>query len=71
MFEVVHSIILSRKQKRISLRATNIIKDKRCCTLKGRTIAGGSVKRELYTNELGLIGLLITSINSKIIRRTS
>ena len=49
VFEGVHATTLSRKQKRMALRAINVIKEKRCGKLKGRNVADGSVQRELYT----------------------
>ena len=42
---------LSRKQKRMALRAINLIKEKRCGKLKGRTVADGSAQRDLYTKD--------------------
>ena len=43
VFERVDVATLSRKQKRISLRAINVIKENRCGKLEGRTVADGSV----------------------------
>ena len=49
VFKGVDASKLSRKQKRMALRAINVIKEKRCGTLKGRTVADGSVQRDLYS----------------------
>ena len=43
VFEGVHAATLSRKQKRIVLRAINVIKEKRCGKLKGITVVDGSI----------------------------
>ena len=42
---------MSRKQKILVLRAINLIKEKRCEKLKGRTFSDGSAQRRLYTTE--------------------
>ena len=51
VFEGVNAATLTRKQKRKALRAINLIKEKRCGKLKGRTVADGSAQRDLYTKE--------------------
>ena len=51
MFEGVNTATLTSKQKRNALRAINLIKEKRCGKLKGRTVADGSAQRDLYTKE--------------------
>jgi Reverse transcriptase (RNA-dependent DNA polymerase) len=48
VFEPQHASSLTAAQKRASLRAVNLIKEKRTGELKGRTCAGGSVQRSLY-----------------------
>ena len=42
---------LSRAQKKAALRAMNVIKEKRCGRIKGRTIADERNQRSLYTKE--------------------
>ena len=42
---------LSRAQKKAALRAINVIKEKRCGRIKGRTVADGRNQRNLYTKE--------------------
>ena len=51
VFEGVMVATLSRIKKRRALRAINLIKEKRSGKLKGRTVADGSVQRDLYTKE--------------------
>ena len=51
VFEGVMVAELSRKQKRMALRAIHLIKEKRCGKLKGRTVADGSAQRDLYTKD--------------------
>ena len=51
VFEGVMVATLSRIKKRRALRAINLIKEKRSGKLKGRTVAYGSVQRDLYTKE--------------------
>jgi len=51
VFKGVDQATLSRKQKRMALRAINLIKEKRCGKLKGRTVADGSVQRNMCTKE--------------------
>ena len=48
MFKGVDQATLSRKQKRMALRAINLINKKRCGKLRGRTVADGSVQRDMY-----------------------
>jgi hypothetical protein len=42
---------LTRTAKKGALRAINMIKEKRCGKIKGRTVANGSLQRQLYTKE--------------------
>ena len=42
---------LTNEQKRRALRAINVIKEKRCGKIKGRTVADGRPQRALYTKE--------------------
>jgi len=42
---------LTRAQKRAALRAISMIKEKRCGTIKGRTVADGRPQRALYRKE--------------------
>ena len=42
---------LKATQKREALRAINLIKEKRCGKLKGRTCADGSTQRKHFTKE--------------------
>jgi hypothetical protein len=42
---------LTGAQKRGALRALNVIKEKRCGKIKGRTVANGRGQRNLYTKE--------------------
>jgi hypothetical protein len=39
---------LSRQQKKDALRAINLVKEKRCGKLKGRTVADRRPQRKLY-----------------------
>jgi Reverse transcriptase (RNA-dependent DNA polymerase) len=48
VFEPKHASSLTSAQKRASLRAVNLIKEKRTGELKGRTCADGSIQRSLY-----------------------
>ena len=48
VYEAVDARLLTRQQRRAALRAINLIKRKRDGTLKGRTVADGSVQRALY-----------------------
>jgi hypothetical protein len=49
VFSPIHSSAITPQQKRPSLRAVNLIKQKpHCGTIKGRTCADGSVQRLLY-----------------------
>ena len=47
VFKEVVASTLPGQQKRRALRAINLIKEKRCGKLKGRTVADGSVQRDL------------------------
>ena len=51
VFSGQHSNKLTKEQKRGALRAISVIKEKRCGRIKGRTVADGSVQRDLYTKE--------------------
>ena len=51
IFEPMHAHKLTNDQKRRALRAINLIKEKRCGKLKGRTVADGSMQRNRYTKE--------------------
>ena len=51
VFEPKDAKILTGQQKRDALRAINLIKEKRCGKLKGRTCADGRSQRGLYTKE--------------------
>ena len=42
---------LTATQKREALRAINLIKEKKCGKLKGRTCADGSTQRKYFTKE--------------------
>ena len=48
VYEPVHPSSLTAKQRKETLRAINLIKEKRDGRLKGRTVADGSVQRGLY-----------------------
>ena len=48
VYEAVNVRFLSRKQRRAALRAINLIKEKRCGKIKGRTVADGRSQRFLY-----------------------
>jgi hypothetical protein len=48
VYEAVNAGLLTREQRRAALQAINLIKRKRDGTLKGRTVADGSVQRSLY-----------------------
>jgi hypothetical protein len=48
VFEPKHAEGLSQQEKRASLRAVNLIKEKRNGDIKGRICADGSVQRDLY-----------------------
>jgi hypothetical protein len=47
----LHASELAPKQKREALRAINLIKEKRCGKIKGRTVADGRSQRNKYANE--------------------
>jgi len=51
VFEAVDATELTGKQKQDALRAINLIKEKKCGKLKGRTCADGRSQRGLYTKE--------------------
>ncbi len=51
VFKPINANNLTRGQKREALRAINLIKEKRCGKLKGRTCADGSTQRGKYTKE--------------------
>jgi hypothetical protein len=51
VFKPLAASILTKKQKHEALRAVNLIKEKRCGKLKGRTCADGRAQRDLYTKE--------------------
>jgi hypothetical protein len=42
---------LARAQKKAALRAINVIKEKRCGKIKGRTLANGRAQRSLYMKD--------------------
>ncbi len=42
---------LTKAQKKAALRAINVIKEKRCGKIKGRTVADGRAQRNLYTKD--------------------
>ena len=42
---------LTKAQRRAALRAISVIKEKRCGKIKGRTVADGSVQKNLYSKE--------------------
>jgi hypothetical protein len=48
VFEGMDPTLLSARQKRSALRAINLIKEKRCGRMKGRSVADGSTERERY-----------------------
>jgi hypothetical protein len=48
VYEAVNARFLTRAQRRAALRAINLIKEKRCGTIKGRTVADGRPQRTLY-----------------------
>ena len=51
VFEGLMVTDLKQKQKKMALRAINLIKEKRCGKLKGRKVAYGSEKIGLYAKE--------------------
>jgi hypothetical protein len=52
VFKPIHNTELTMQQKRGALRAINLIKEKRCGRLKGRTCcADGRPQRGMYTKE--------------------
>ena len=48
VYEAVNARFLTRAQQRAALRAINLIKEKRCGKIKGRTVADGRSQRSLY-----------------------
>jgi hypothetical protein len=42
---------LTKAQKKAALRAINVIKEKRCGKIKGRTVADGRAQKNLYTKD--------------------
>ena len=48
VYEPVHARSLTTAQRKDALRALSLIKEKRCGTLKGRTVADGRPQRALY-----------------------
>jgi hypothetical protein len=48
VYEPLHPSKLTRAQKKSALRAINLIKEKRCGRLKGRTVADGRIQKNLY-----------------------
>ena len=48
MFEGLDPASLSKEQKRNSLHAINLIKEKRNGKIKGRTVADGRKQRDIY-----------------------
>jgi hypothetical protein len=51
VFQGQHAHQLTKQQKLGALRAISVIKEKRSGTLKGRTVADGSVQRDLYDKQ--------------------
>jgi len=51
VFEGQRADDLSKETKKAALRAINLIKEKRDGRIKGRTVADGSVQRELFTKD--------------------
>jgi hypothetical protein len=51
VFKGLHASELTHEQKREALRAINLIKEKRCGKIKGRTVADGRSQRNKYANE--------------------
>jgi uncharacterized protein YeaC (DUF1315 family) len=51
VFDWQHAGKLTKEQKRAALQAISVIKEKRCGKIKGRTVADGSVQRDLYSKE--------------------
>ena len=48
VYEPLDPNTISREQRKGALRAINLIKEKRCGRLKGRTVADGSTQKNLY-----------------------
>jgi hypothetical protein len=51
VFEAMDASSLTEKQKKQALRAINVIKEKRCRRIKGRTCADGRPQRSLYRKD--------------------
>jgi hypothetical protein len=51
VFKGLHPGDLTTGEKREALRAINLIKEKRCGKIKGRTVADGSKQREKYSHQ--------------------
>jgi hypothetical protein len=51
VFQGLHASTLTRDQKKEALRAINLIKEKRCGKIKGRTLADGRSQRSKYAKE--------------------
>ena len=51
VFEGIDATTLTREQRKLALRAINLIKEKRSGKIKGRTCANGRPQRKLYTKE--------------------
>jgi len=50
VFEDMDPTLLTAQQKRSALRAINLIKEKRCGQIKGRSVADGRSEQERYAN---------------------
>ncbi|KAI2501302.1 Reverse transcriptase (RNA-dependent DNA polymerase) [Fragilaria crotonensis] len=48
VYEPIDPATLTREQKRMALRAINLVQQKRCGRFKGRTVADGRPQRNLY-----------------------
>ena len=51
VFKGLHASSLTSQQKKDSLNAINLIKEKRCGRIKGRTVADGRKQRHQYSRE--------------------
>jgi hypothetical protein len=51
VFEGQHTAALTKDERRAALRAINLIKEKRCGLIKGRTVADGRKQRSLHAKE--------------------
>ena len=75
VFKGVHASSLTKTQRKAALRAINLIKEKRCGKIKGRTCADGRSQRELYekhetssptiSTESLLISLIIDALEER------